>query len=105
MTDTDIVERLRTAASNNRIQAERGTTATGEILTALGCQTKEAVASMHDESVDEIERLRSQLKDMAEALEPFANEARDDMPDWNSLRFENKDCKRARAALKKAGIQ
>lgn len=65
---SDIVERLRTAANNNRIQAERGTTTTGEILTALGCQTKEAVASMHDEAADEITRLRSLLKEAAMAL-------------------------------------
>lgn len=32
---SDIVERLRMAASNNRAQAERGTTTTGEILTRL----------------------------------------------------------------------
>ncbi len=70
---SDIVERLRTAASNNRIQAERGTTTTGEILTALGCQTKEAVAGMHDEAAAEIDRLRSLLKEAGEALAPFSH--------------------------------
>ena len=65
----DLVERLRTAASNNRAQAERGTTTTGEILTLLGCLSKRTVAEMHTEAADEIDRLRSLLKEAGDALE------------------------------------
>lgn len=54
----DIVERLRMAASNNRIQAERGTDSAGIPLRDSQAAGKRAVADTHDEAATEIERLR-----------------------------------------------
>lgn len=55
----DIVEHLRTAAANNRFQAERKIDTSGHALDHAQVVGKLAVAQMHDEAADEIERLRS----------------------------------------------
>lgn len=59
---SDLVERLRTAASNNRIQAERGTDSSGHRLEFVQVVGKRTVAAMHDEAADEIEALRAMLR-------------------------------------------
>jgi hypothetical protein len=54
----DILERLRTAASNNRHQAEAKVDTSGHALDHAQIVSKLAIAQTHDEAADEIERLR-----------------------------------------------
>jgi hypothetical protein len=63
--EKDIVERLRTAANNNRYQAEAKRDTSGHALDDAQVVGKNAVAQMHDEAADEIERLRNALRGIA----------------------------------------
>lgn len=60
---TDLVERLRVAASNNRVQAERGTDTCKVPLSHAQMASKRAVAEMHDEAANAIEQARTQAID------------------------------------------
>ncbi len=57
----DIVTRLRTAASNNRVQAERGTDTSHSALSSAQKAGKCATADTHEEAANEIELLRGLL--------------------------------------------
>lgn len=58
----DLVIRLRTAAANNNIFATRGTDVNKRPLDQERRLQCEAIASLHHEAADEIERLRSELE-------------------------------------------
>lgn len=71
--EKDIVVRLRIAAHNNRYQANAKRDSAGHGLDHAQVVGKNAVAQMHDEAADEIERLRERVLDLEVRLDLLEN--------------------------------